>query len=135
VAVPAYSEHSLWTVEHLPNDEVALKGYNGHYLSVNSHFQGIFRGERGREIGLCDGHMYKYGRKLGSKWWIRQRPGYSQGGRGNRPVPRPPCPPHHHHPVHMAKELSKESHLQFVTHADFPGCVAIKETVHHTFLA
>ncbi|EWM26935.1 Actin cross-linking [Nannochloropsis gaditana] len=76
VALPAYSEHSLWTVEHLPNDEVALKGYNGHYLSVNSHFQ-----------------------------------------------------------VHMAKELSKESHLQFVTHADFPGCVAIKETVHHTFLA
>jgi hypothetical protein len=56
VALPAYSEHSLWAVEHLPNDEVALKGYNGHYLSVNSHFQGIFkRGKRKGGVGVRGG--------------------------------------------------------------------------------
>jgi hypothetical protein len=58
VALPAYSEHSLWAVEHLPNDEVALKGYNGHYLSVNSHFQGIFKrgkrkGDRFKVMDIC----------------------------------------------------------------------------------
>ena len=38
-ADPAGGDHAVWTVEHLPKDEVALKAHNGHYLSVNKQGQ------------------------------------------------------------------------------------------------